>query len=79
MQDLKYILEKYNGNNRFMCPGCQQKKEFTRYVDSSGNYLADHVGKCNRSDKCGYHFTPKQYFGANGIKQDFIPFTKVGQ
>ncbi|MBR2428767.1 MAG: hypothetical protein IKB15_02155, partial [Alistipes sp.] len=37
---------------------------FTRYIDTYNNniYINDNVGKCNRLDKCGYHYTPKQYF-----------------
>lgn len=76
MQDIKYILEKYNGKNRFSCPSCDHKKEFSRYIDVNSNYIADHVGKCNRADKCQYHFTPKQYFEANGIKREFSPIRK---
>ncbi|MBQ5898450.1 MAG: hypothetical protein IIW87_00815 [Alistipes sp.] len=25
-------------------------------------YINDNVGKCNRLDKCGYHYPPRQYF-----------------
>ena len=25
-------------------------------------YINDDVGKCNRLDKCGYHYPPRQYF-----------------
>ncbi len=31
--------------------------------------MADYVGRCNRIDKCGYHYTPKQYFADTGNKQ----------
>lgn len=57
-------LEKYRsgGRNRFTCPQCETVKTFTRYVDEQGKYFADHVGKCNRESKCGYHYTPKQFF-----------------
>lgn len=59
-------LEKYKGSKtRFTCPSCDEKKEFTRYVDENGNYLADDVGKCNRLSKCGFHYTPKQFFADN--------------
>lgn len=61
----KYILEPYgNGRGtRHTCPACHKPKEFTRYIDTeTGQYLADHVGKCNRLDNCGEHFTPKQFF-----------------
>lgn len=63
MDNFKFTLEKYSGkNSRFTCPKCGKPNEFTRYVNSdTGEYIDDTVGKCNRIDKCGYHFTPKQY------------------
>ena len=66
----RYILQPYTGrNSRYTCPACKKPHEFTRYIDTvTGEVLADHVGKCNRIDKCGYHYTPKQYFADNGMK-----------
>ena len=61
----RYILEKYRGRStRYNCPQCGRKHTFTRYIDTENNnaYIADNVGKCNRLDKCGYHYTPKQYY-----------------
>ena len=60
----KYELEKYNGmKSRYECPACHHKKVFSRYIDTvTGRYLSDEVGRCNREDKCGYHYTPGQYF-----------------
>lgn len=56
-------LEKYKGfKTRHKCPECGKINEFTRYVDESGNYIALHVDKCNRIDKCGYHYPPKQFY-----------------
>ncbi len=61
-----FSFEKYNGPaTRYTCPSCGKHRQFARYVDAEGNHLADHVGKCNRVSKCGYHFTPKQYFQDN--------------
>jgi len=59
-------LEKYQagGRNRYPCPQCGKSKVFTRYVQD-GQYLADHVGKCNRASNCGYHYAPKQFFEDN--------------
>lgn len=59
MNDFKYSLEKYNGpETRHLCPNCG-KKEFTRYIDNStGKYLADDIGRCNREEKCQYHKPP---------------------
>lgn len=65
---MRYTLEKYSGaKTRYTCPNCQQKQEFSRYVDNEngGIYLADDVGKCNRVSKCGYHKTPKEHFAEN--------------
>jgi hypothetical protein len=60
----KYTLQKYCGpSSKYKCPGCGHQRKFTRYIDTEiGQQLPDHVGRCDREDKCGYHFTPKQYF-----------------
>lgn len=64
---MRYILEKYNGSkSRFNCPQCTGKKTFTRYIDTeSKDYLGGHVGRCNKIDKCNYHFKPKDFFLEN--------------
>lgn len=64
MPSFRFILEPYIGkNSRYPCPSCKQAHQFTRYVDTNtGSYIADHVGVCNHVNKCGHHFTPKQYF-----------------
>lgn len=64
---MRYILEKYNGSKtRFDCPQCNGKKTLTKYIDTELNeYLSDHVGRCNKLDKCEYHFKPKQFFADN--------------
>lgn len=61
----RYTLEPYKGRaSCFLCPNCQHKRRtFKRYIDTETNtYLADHVGKCDRVDNCGYHYKPRQYF-----------------
>ena len=68
MSEYRYQLEKYRGpRTRHVCPQCHRKQSFTRYIDTHNNneYINDNVGKCNRLDKCGYHYTPKQYFEDN--------------
>jgi hypothetical protein len=70
----RFILETYTGpRSRGTCTRCGAAHEFSRYVDTeNGNaYLDDRVGKCNRTNNCGYHYTPKQYFADNGFPGDF--------
>lgn len=57
-------LQPYKGKNtRHDCPSCKAKLSFTQYLDGSTHKpIHDIVGKCNRESKCGYHYTPKQYF-----------------
>ena len=63
-EDFKYILEPYKGaKTRYICPKCQKKGQFTKYIDKdTGQPLTHNVGLCNRAVNCGYHYTPKQYF-----------------
>ena len=70
MSEHRYILEKYTGQkSRYDCPGCGEKKEFARYIDTeTGEHLAPSVGICNRVNNCGYHYKPGQYFKDNGDK-----------
>ena len=68
MNPHRYTLQPYQGTgSRFRCPQCQHhNKTFKRYIDLQTNaHVADHVGRCDREDKCGYHYTPRQYFAQN--------------
>jgi len=60
----KPYLQPYKGKStRHICPACKTKQSFTLYID--GNTLQPihpTVGKCNREIKCGYHYTPRQFF-----------------
>jgi len=60
-------LQKYKGiSTRHTCPECGQKQSFTLYLEGNTNEpIHRTVGKCNRESKCGYHYTPKQYFMDN--------------
>ena len=59
----KYALQKYTGTaSRHTCPACGRKRCFTRYIDETGEPLAETVGRCDHESSCGYHYTPRQYF-----------------
>ena len=66
-----YSLNSLNSLNSL--PQCGRKHTFTRYIDTENNnqYLSERVGKSHRLDKCGYHYTPKQYFADNPHKRDW--------
>ena len=69
----RYQLERYRGRGtRHTCPQCHRKQSFTRYIDTHNNneYINNNVGKYYLLDKCGYHYTPKQYFTDNPWKRD---------
>jgi len=71
MKGYRYILEPYRGmNTRYPCPRCRRReKTFVRYIDrETGEYIHPSVGRCNRENSCGYHYTPKQYFQDNPDK-----------
>ncbi len=72
MSQHRFELEKYKGmSTRHTCPECGEKRCFVRYIDTEGSIdFPDHVGRCNREDKCGYHFTPKQYFEQNPERRE---------
>ena len=49
--------------DRKECPCCHVKGCFSQYIDTVGRIaFPPDVGRCNREHKCGYHYTPKQFF-----------------
>jgi len=66
----RFILEPYKyKSSKHQCPNCNHKSCFTKYIDQeTGNYLADDVGRCDREDKCGYHYSPKMFFEDEGVE-----------
>lgn len=61
--EYRFTLQKYKPGSKTTCPQCGKTRSFVRYVDRLNEItLPDYVGRCDREDKCGYHYTPKQYF-----------------
>jgi len=68
MAEYRYKLDKTS--KKLACPACN-KKRFVLYIDVETNQpLNSTVGRCDREQSCGYHFTPKQYFDKTGEKPD---------
>jgi hypothetical protein len=57
-------LQPYKGKTtRHDCTSCKAKLSFTLYLNGNTHEsIHRSVGKCNRESKCGYHYTPKQFF-----------------
>jgi len=66
MYKLPY-LQKYKGKStRYKCPSCGRTQSFTLYLNGNTHEpIHRTVGRCNREIKCGYHYTPKQFFADN--------------
>ena len=76
----EHILEPYNGmKSRHRCPRCQHReKTFVLYVNAeTSEAIAPTVGRCNRVEKCGYHYTPKQFFQDNNLNNTSYDKPKV--
>lgn len=64
----RFTLERYDRSrrNRYTCPHCAHHREFTRYIDTMQLIrFPDYVGRCNRVNHCGYHYSPSDYFRDN--------------
>ena len=56
MNKHRYTLEK--GSKKHICPECG-KKRFVRFIDTTtGDYLPEQYGRCDRESKCSYHLNP---------------------
>src|SRR5690554_4874188 len=55
-QPHRYTLGK--GSKKHHCPNCG-KKRFVRFIDTTtGEYLPEQYGRCDRESKCGYFLNP---------------------
>lgn len=65
-------LEKYTPKtSRHKCPKCGDPHSFTYYLDgSTGEVIDKNVGRCNHESRCGYHYTPKQFFIDNPVEKE---------
>ena len=75
-KNYSYQLEPYQGPaTRYTCPKCHKNRQFVRYIHViTKQPLAEHVGRCNREQKCAYHYTPLQFLADQKI---IFPLSKV--
>lgn len=62
----RYAYQLDSTSRKEICPRCGYKT-FVLYVDESGKSLSPDVGKCDRKDKCNWHYPPKEYFRDKGL------------
>ncbi|WP_286156422.1 MULTISPECIES: DUF6371 domain-containing protein [Bacteroidales] len=66
MSEYRFHLQKYKYGSKISCPSCGKPRCFVKYVDAEGDIaFPDNVGKCDHENRCGYHYTPKEYFKDN--------------
>ncbi len=72
MSTHRFILEPYKGiSTRHTCPNCNRQRCFSRYIDTEKQIqFPEHVGRCDHEQKCGYHFTPRDYFEQNPLERE---------
>lgn len=62
--EYRFSLQKYHPGSKGACPGCGRRACFVHYIDNDGTVVfPDYVGRCDHEQSCGYHYTPRDYFG----------------
>lgn len=61
-----YQYQLDTSSRKEICPRCGCKT-FVLYLDRAGNILSPDVGRCDREDKCKWHYPPKEYFRDMGL------------
>ena len=72
MSTHRFVLEPYKGvSTRHTCPNCHRQRCFSKYIDTEKQIqFPEYVGRCDHEQKCGYHFTPRDYFEQNPSEKD---------
>ena len=71
--DNRYSAALDPSSRKYICPRCG-KKTFVLYL-KDGKPIADNVGRCDRQDKCGWHYTPADYRRDHHTGKPFRPDT----
>ena len=63
-KEYRFRLKSYKVSaDRIECPNCHHWRCFVPYIDTEGIInFPPYVGRCNRENKCAYHYPPRQFF-----------------
>ena len=78
-KDHRFRLKPYKvPSDRTECPNCHHRRCFVPYIDTEGRItFPPYVGRCNRENKCGYHYPPKRYFSEHPETKGELMATSV--
>ena len=63
MEQYRFHLDNSKPRRKLTCPACGKHKCFTPYVDDDGEItFPEKVGICDHINRCGYHYSPADYF-----------------
>ena len=63
MEEYRFHLDNKKPRRKLTCPSCGKHKCFTPYVDDEGEItFPENVGICDHKNRCGYHYSPADYF-----------------
>lgn len=67
-----FILGPYKGvSTRHTCPNCHRQRCFFKYIDTDKQIkFPEYVRRCDHEQKCGYHFSPRDYFEQNPSEKE---------
>lgn len=69
--DYRYQLDESRPRVKLSCPQCGRAKKLVRYIDTwNVMTFPSYVGRCDRQFKCGYHYTPRDYFHDNPLLRE---------
>ena len=78
--EYRFRLQKYRHGSKIDCPSCGHRKCFTRYIDTEvAIEFPDYVGRRDREEHCGYHYTPKEYFAGNPQAKEQISSPSISR
>ena len=63
MEQYRFHLDNTKPRRKLTCPSCGRRRCFTPYVDDDEEItFPEEVGICDHKNRCGYHYSPADFF-----------------